>query len=89
MLDQEGSLYPIGVGFKTNYMINYSTMVAIFNNNTFSIMWHRRLDHLHNKAIKEMIKSNMVIGLANVIKPTLQGESYILGKQTFTHIFPY
>jgi hypothetical protein len=35
-----------------------------------------------------MIESNMVIGLLNVIKPTLKGESYIIGKQTFTCIFP-
>jgi hypothetical protein len=35
-----------------------------------------------------MIESNTVIGLPNVIKPTLKGESYILGKQTFTLYFP-
>jgi hypothetical protein len=71
MLDQDESLYWIGVGFKENYMTNCSTLVAIFNNNTFLVMWPHRLGHLHYKAIKEMIKSNMVIGLPNVIKPTL------------------
>jgi len=53
MLGQEKSLYPIGVGFKANYMTNCSTMVAIFYDNTFSVMWHHRLGHLHYKAINE------------------------------------
>jgi hypothetical protein len=49
MFNQEGSLYSIGVGFKMNYMINCSTMVAIFNSNILLVMWHHRLGHLHYK----------------------------------------
>jgi hypothetical protein len=55
-------------------------MVAISNNNSFLVMWHHRLGHLHYEVIKEMINSNMVIGLPNAIKPTPQCVKCILGK---------
>jgi hypothetical protein len=57
-------------------------MIATSNNNSFLIMWHHRLGHLHYEVIKEMINSNMVIGLLNAIQPTLQCERCILGNRT-------
>lgn len=56
-------------------------MVAISNNNSFLVMWHHRLGHLHYEVIKEMINSNMVIGLPNAIKPTPQCVKCVLGKK--------
>lgn len=65
-------------------MVNCLTMVTTCNNNSSSVTWHHKLGHLHYEAIKEFIKSNMVIGSLNVLQPIPQCEGCILGKQTFT-----
>jgi hypothetical protein len=64
-------------------------MVTTCNNNSSSITWHHKLGHLHYEAIKEFIKSNMVIGLPNVLGPTPQCERCILRRQTFTRFCNY
>jgi hypothetical protein len=56
-------------------------MMATSNNNFFLVMWNNRLGHLHYEVIKEMINSNVVIGLLDAIKPTPQCARCILGKQ--------
>jgi hypothetical protein len=55
--------------------------MATSNNNSFLVMWHHRLGHLHYEVIKEIINSNMVIGLPNAIKWTPQCARCILVKQ--------
>jgi hypothetical protein len=55
-------------------MVNCLAMVTTCNNNSSSITWHHKLGHLHYEAIKEFIKSNMVIALPNVLQPTPQCE---------------
>jgi hypothetical protein len=62
-------------------------MMVESNNNSSLITCHHRLSQLHYEAMKEIIKSNMVIRLPNLLKPTTQCERCILRKQALTH-FP-
>lgn len=68
-------------------MIHFLTMMVAYNNNSSLITWHHRLSQLHYEAMKEMTKSNMVIRLPNLLKPTTQCERCILRKQALSH-FP-
>jgi hypothetical protein len=86
---QKTSLYLVGVQFKPNNMVNCLAMVTTCNNNLSSVTWHHKLGHLHYEAIKEFIKSNMAIGLANVLQPTPQFEGCILRRQTLTCFLNY
>jgi hypothetical protein len=84
---QKRSLYLVRVWFQPNYIINFLTMMVEFNNDSSLIRCHHRVSQLHYEAMKEIIKSNMVIRLPNLLKPTTQCERCILRKQALTH-FP-